>query len=231
MIMKSLFHNHKADFRENKSGFVRDLVIGLGDGLTIPFILAAGLSAAFDKSSFIIMAGIVAIAGGSIAMSLGGYFVEKSEQDHFKKEDEAEPGYDESKKARDFFANLDLGNELQDQAMLEREADKKRWSAFIDQYQLNQIKPDPKRAAKSALNIGLSYIAGGIIPLIPYFFIADALEALKISAIVTPACLFIVGFCKSSITGVNPFWSALKITGVGIAAAAAAFAVARLLAM
>ncbi len=175
------------------------------------------------------MAGIIAVAAGSIAMGLGGYFVERSEQDHFKKEEERDPGHHESKKARDFFANLDLNTELQDQAMQEREADKKRWSAFIKEYQLGTHKHGAKRAAKTALNIGLSYIAGGIIPLLPYFFIDKPLEALKISAITTLFCLFIAGFYKGSITGDHPLWSALKITLAAAFVAAAAYAVARFL--
>jgi len=226
MILKSVFHFHRANSPAVRSGFIRDVIIGLSDGLTIPFILVAGLSAVFDKSSFIIIAGIVVITAGSIAMSLGGYFVEKSEQDHFKNEDDRDPGYHESKKARDFFANLDLNTEVQDQAMLEREADKKRWSAFIKQYQLEPHTPDPKRAVRTAMNIGLSYIAGGIIPLCPYFFISDTMYAFRICAIATLCSLFIIGFCKSSITGANPLWSALKITLVGASSAAVAFAVA-----
>lgn len=227
--MKSIFHNRRADFPVIRSGFARDVIIGLNDGLTVPLILVAGLSAVSDKSNFIIMVGIVVIAAGSIAMGLGGYFTERSEQDHFKKEDESEPGHYESEKAREFFANLDLNKEIQDQAMQEREADKKRWSAFIKEFQLGTNKPGAKRAAKTALNIGLSYIAGGIIPLSPYFFIGEPLEALKISAITTLFCLFIAGFFKGSITGDHPLRSALKITLAGAFVAAAAYAVARFL--
>lgn len=175
------------------------------------------------------MAGIVVIAAGSIAMGLGGYFVERSEQDHFKKEDESEPGHNENEKAREFFANLDLNKELQDQAMQEREADKKRWSAFTKEFQLGTNKPEAKKAAKTALNIGLSYIAGGIIPLLPYFFIGEPLKAIKISAITTLFCLFIAGFFKGSITGDQPLRSAIKITLAGAFVAAAAYAVARFL--
>lgn len=227
--MKSIFHNRRTDSPVSRSGFARDVIIGLNDGLSVPFILVSGLSAVADKTSFIIMAGMVAIAAGSFAMGLGGYFTERSEQDHFIKEDESEPGHHESEKAREFFANLDLNKEIQDQAMQEREADKKRWSAFIKEFQLGTNKPGAKRAAKTALNIGLSYIAGGIIPLSPYFFIGEPLEALKISAIATLFCLFIAGFFKGSITGDLPLWSALKITLAGAAVAAAAYTVARLL--
>jgi VIT1/CCC1 family predicted Fe2+/Mn2+ transporter len=227
--VKSIFHNRRADSPVSRSDFARDVIIGLNDGLSIPFILVSGLSAVTDKTSFIIMAGMVAIAAGSIAMGLSGYFTERSEQDHFIKEDENEPGFVENKKARDFFANLDLNTELQDQAMQEREADKKRWSAFIKQYQLGPHKPGAKRAVKTALIIGLSYIAGGMIPLLPYFITGEPLEALKNSAITTMCCLFTAGFLKSRLTGNHAFWSALKITLATASVAAAAYAVARYL--
>ena len=113
--------------------------------------------------------------------------------------------------------------------MLFRSAqDKHRWVDFMMKYELGLEKPDPKRATKSALNIGLSYIAGGIIPLSPYFFIASSAEALKYSVVATLICLFVFGFFKSKITGVNPWWGALRVTLIGAMAAAAAFGVAKL---
>ncbi len=232
--MDTHLHHDHIESHLKSSDLLRDVVIGMSDGLTVPFALAAGLSGAVDQSSIIVIAGIAEVAAGSIAMGLGGYLAGKTEQDHYKSEVKRE--YDEVENQRhkeiaetkEFFANIGLSPALQDQATEEIAQDKDRWVDFMMKYELGLDKPDPKRATKSALNIGLSYVAGGIIPLSPYFFIADSVEALKISVVATLVCLFIFGYFKSKITGVNPVWGALKVTLIGAVAAAAAFGVAKL---
>jgi vacuolar iron transporter family protein len=232
--MDTHLHHDHIESHLKSSDALRDIVIGMSDGLTVPFALAAGLSGVVSSSSIIVIAGIAEICAGSIAMGLGGYLAGKTEQDHYKSEQRRE--YDKLKNLRhreieetkEFFANIGLSAQLQQQATDEIAQDKDRWVDFMMKYELGLEKPDPKRATKSALNIGLSYIAGGIIPLSPYFFINDSTEALKISVIATLACLFIFGFFKSKITGINPLWGALRVTLIGAMAAAAAFGVAKL---
>jgi vacuolar iron transporter family protein len=232
--MDTHLHHDHIESHLKSSDLLRDVVIGMSDGLTVPFALAAGLSGAVDQSSIIVIAGIAEVAAGSIAMGLGGYLAGKTEQDHYRSEvkreyDEVENlRHKEIEETKEFFANIGLSPALQDQATAEIAQDKDRWVDFMMKYELGLDKPDPKRATKSALNIGLSYIAGGIIPLSPYFFIADSVEALKISVIATLICLFVFGYFKSRITGVNPVWGALKVTLIGAVAAAAAFGVAKL---
>lgn len=231
-----LHHNH-VESHLKSSDLLRDVVIGMSDGLTVPFALAAGLSGAVDKSSIIVIAGIAEIAAGSIAMGLGGYLAGKTEQDHYRSEvkreyDEVENlRHKEIEETKEFFANIGLSPALQQQATDEIAQDKDRWVDFMMKYELGLDKPDPKRATKSALNIGISYIIGGIIPLSPYFLIADSLSALKISIAVTLVCLFVFGYFKSKVTGVNALWGAIKVTLIGAVAAAAAFGVAKLFEM
>lgn len=217
------------------SDFLRDIVIGMSDGLTVPFALAAGLSGAVDNSSIIVIAGIAEIAAGSIAMGLGGYLAGKTEQDHYNSELKRE-FYEvdnlrqrEIEETKEFFANIGLSESLQSQATEEIAQDKKRWVDFMMKYELGLDKPDPARAKKSAINIGLSYIAGGIIPLSPYFFITDSTEALKISVIATLICLFIFGYLKSKFTGVHKLSGGLRVMLIGAIAAGAAFGVAKIL--
>lgn len=235
--MNSHLHHDHIESHLKSSDLLRDVVIGISDGLTVPFALAAGLSGAVDQSSIIVIAGIAEIAAGSIAMGLGGYLAGKTEQDHYSSEvkreyDEVENlRHKEIEETKDFFANIGLSPALQEQATAEIVQDKDRWVDFMMKYELGLEKPDPKRATKSALNIGLSYIAGGIIPLSPYFFISDSGDALKISVIATLICLFIFGFFKSKMTGVNPLLGALKVMFIGAVAATAAFAVAKLFEM
>jgi len=229
-------HNSDDHHEEHmqSSDLLRDIVIGMSDGLTVPFALAAGLSGAVDNSSIIVIAGIAEIAAGSIAMGLGGYLAGKTEQDHYKSELKRE--YDEvdrvpereKQEVKEFFEQIGLSEEIQNKATEEIAKDKKQWVDFMMKYELGLDEPDPKRATKSALNIGLSYIAGGIIPLSPYFFIGNSAEALKISVVATLVCLFVFGFLKSKVTGVPPFLGALRVTLIGALAAGAAFAVASL---
>lgn len=232
--MDTHLHHDHIESHLKSSALLTDVVIGMSDGLTVPFALAAGLSGAVSSSDIIVIAGIAEIAAGSIAMGLGGYLAGKTEQDHYASEVKRE--YDEVENLRhreieetkEFFANIGLSEELQNRATEEISQDKDRWVDFMMKYELGLDKPDPRRATKSALNIGLSYVAGGIIPLSPYFFIADSNEALKISVIATLACLFIFGYFKSKITGINPLMGALRVTMIGALAAAAAFGVAKL---
>lgn len=226
-------HHHQEEHLKS-SETLRDIVIGMSDGLTVPFALAAGLSGAVASSSIIVIAGIAEICAGSIAMGLGGYLSGQTEQDHYKSELKRE--YDEvervpeveKQEVKDFFKEIGLSEEVQQKAAEEISKDKKRWVDFMMKYELGLEEPDPKRAGKSAFNIGLSYIVGGSIPLSPYFFIQNSTEALRISVIVTLLCLFIFGYFKCKMTGVHPLLGAFKVMLIGAVAAAAAFGIAKL---
>ncbi len=216
------------------SAALRDIVIGMSDGLTVPFALAAGLSGAVDSTSIIVIAGIAEVAAGSIAMGLGGYLAGKTEQDHYNSEEKREYyevdnlRHREVEETKEFFANIGLSKELQEKATEEISRDKKQWVNFMMKYELGLDKPDPRRATKSALNIGLSYVVGGLVPLSPYFFVDSPVEGLKISLAVTLLCLFIFGYFKSRMTGIKPWVGALRVMMIGALAASAAFGVAKL---
>ena len=233
--MDTLLHHQHTEHHMQSSKILTDIVIGMSDGLTVPFALAAGLSGAVQNTSLIIIAGIAEIAAGSIAMGLGGYLAGKTETDHYNSELKRE--YDEvehvpekeREEVKEFFAGLGLSQEVQEQAVMEMTKDKDKWVDFMMKYELGLDKPDPKRAGKSAFNIGASYLVGGLIPLSPYFFVEHGIDGLKISAAITLACLFIFGFFKSKMTGVNPWSGALRVMIIGALAAGCAFGVARLI--
>lgn len=228
--------DNEAHYEEHlqSSDFLRDLVIGMSDGLTVPFALAAGLTGAVSNSSIIVIAGIAEIVAGSIAMGLGGYLAGKTEQDHYNSELKREYSEVEripemeKKEVKEFFEKIGLSEEIQNKAAEEISKDKKQWVDFMMKFELGLDTPDPQRAKKSALNIGLSYAVGGIIPLSPYFFIENSREALQFSVVATLICLFIFGYFKSKITGVPVLSGALKVMMIGALAAAAAFGVALL---
>ncbi len=232
--MQDIHLHHEAHLQS--SDLLTDIVIGMSDGLTVPFALAAGLSGAVHGDiSLIWIAGIAEISAGSIAMGLGGYLAGRTEQDHYESELKKEywelthKRKDEIWEVKKVFLDWGLTEETAEEATQEIIKDDKRWVDFMMKYELGLEKPDPKRASRSAFNIGLSYIVGGLIPLIPYFFVSDAISGLKLSAIITLACLFIFGFFKSKITGINPWTGGLKVMMIGALAAGAAFTIAKLI--
>ena len=215
------------------SATVRDVVIGMADGLTVPFALAAGLSGAIAHTNIIVTAGLAEIAAGSIAMGLGGYLAGRSDAEHYVSERAREhrevrekPGV-EAKEVRDIFRTYGLSDEEIAPILVSFEKRPQQWIDFMMRFELGLEKPDPRRALQSALTIGGSYAVGGLIPLGPYILVEDASEALKISIALTLAALAIFGYVKGRFTGARPFKSALQTTLIGGVAASAAFAIAR----
>jgi len=219
----------------NGSELLTDIVIGMSDGLTVPFALAAGLSGAVSNNTLITIAGIAEIAAGAIAMGLGGYLAGKTEEDHYNNElkiesDEIDNNVEARKnKVRDLFKDWGFSQHLQEEAVVEISREKSKWLGFMMKHEHGLIKPHPKRARKSAFNIGMSYIIGGMVPLSPYFIFTDSIFSLKVSVAVTLVCLYTFGFIKSKLTGVNPILGGLKVMLIGAIAAAAAFAIAKLI--
>lgn len=215
------------------SDFITDIVIGMSDGLTVPFALAAGLSGAVHSNSVVITAGIAEIVAGSIAMGLGGYLAGKTEQEHYQAELDREFNEvvnvpeKEKEEVKQVFAQYGLNGSAQNIIADELAKDKDQWVDFMMKYELGLEKPDAHRARNSAATIGISYIVGGLIPLTAYFFTQTPYQGLFISAILTIICLFLFGYFKSKVTGQPPLKGAFKVTLIGIIAAAAAFLIAK----
>jgi vacuolar iron transporter family protein len=216
------------------SDFIKDVVIGMADGLTVPFALAAGLSGAVSNTSIITTAGIAEIVAGSIAMGLGGYLAGQTEVEHYdaelKREYEEVERVPETEKeeVKEIFATYGLDENAQNIVVEALSKDKDRWVDFMMKFELGLEKPDINRARDSGLTIGISYIVGGIIPLSPYFFFNDAHIALNYSVAVTLITLFVFGYFKSKVTDQDPIKGAFKVMLIGALAAGAAFYVAKL---
>ncbi len=232
MRVHLIMHNEQ---HLKSSDTIRDIVIGMSDGLTVPFALAAGLSGAINSSGIVITAGIAEIVAGSIAMGLGGFLAGRTEADHYAAElqreyDEVERVPEQEKaEVKEVFAGFGLSEQLQIQIADEMAKDKEKWVDFMMRYELGLEKPLANRATQSAITIGVSYIAGGIIPLSPYFFEANSQTALIYSCVITMICLFIFGYFKSKVTGQPPISGAFKVLVIGALAAAAAFGMAKLI--
>lgn len=228
-------HQHSHEEKHLKSSaFITDIVIGMSDGLTVPFALAAGLSGAVSQNSIIITAGLAEIAAGAIAMGLGGYLAGRTEVDHYNAElarenEEVERVPErEKQEVRDVFAEIGLSTETQHLIAEEMAKDKKKWVDFMMRFELGLDKPDPRRARNSAFNIGASYAVGGMVPLFPYFFADTPSEGLMWSCGLAILALFIFGFFKARVTGQPALRGAIKVTVIGAIAAAAAYFIAHL---
>ncbi len=215
------------------SEFVRDVVIGMSDGLTVPFALAAGLTGmASIQTRLIVTAGLAEIAAGSIAMGLGGYLAARSDAEHYENERDREERevvevpHIERAEVAELFRDYGLGEQHIEPILDAFEANPKAWVDFMMRYELGLEAPDPGRAVKSASTIAGAYIAGGLIPLAPYMAMTDAHTAVIYSVVVTLIALTVFGYIKGRFTGTRPFRSALQTAVIGGLAAAAAFLIA-----
>jgi len=218
------------------SDVVRDVVIGMSDGLTVPFALAAGLSGAVSQAGIIVTAGLAEIAAGSIAMGLGGYLAAKSDAEHYAAEKRREEQEvrdiprEEMKEVADIFRHYGIAEENIHPVVDAMSRKPKEWVDFMMRFELGLEKPEPKRARNSAMVIAVSYVVGGLVPLAPYMLIHSAKTALLFSIVVTLLALAVFGFVKGRYTGAGRWRSALQTTITGGLAAAAAFAIARAIA-
>ena len=212
---------------------VRDIVIGMSDGLTVPFALAAGLSGAVQSTSIVITAGIAEIAAGSIAMGLGGYLAARSDAEHYASERRREQAEvrdmpaAEAQEIADVLGSYGVSAEAAAPVVRALQERPEAWVDFMMRFELGLETPDPKRAVVSASTIAGAYIAGGLIPLAPYFLFPSAARALTVSVALTLVALCVFGYVKGHFTGAGPVRSALQTTLVGGLAAAAAFGIAR----
>jgi len=216
------------------SEVIRDIVIGMADGLTVPFALAAGLTGMAAVSTHIIVtAGLAEVAAGSIAMGLGGYLAARSDAEHYAGEREreqreiAEVPEVELAEVGEVFRSYGLTDQEIDPVLRAFQASPEAWIDFMMRFELGLEAPNPKRALTSAATIAGAYIVGGFIPLGPYFLFARTQPALVSSILVTLAALLIFGYIKGRFTGLKPVRSALQTALIGGLAAAAAFGIAR----
>lgn len=218
------------------SDTVRDVVIGMADGLTVPFALAAGISGALTSTHIVVTAGIAEIAAGSIAMGLGGYLAARSDAEHYQSErkreeqeirDKAEV---EKQEVVDIFRGYGITTDECAPILTALQRRPEAWRDFMMRFELGLEEPDPKRAMRSAVTIASSYIVGGLVPLAPYILMRDSGQALVVSAVITLLALAVFGLVKGHFTGVSKTKSALQTALVGSLAAGVAYAIAKLIA-
>ena len=218
---------------KKNTNIVRDIIIGMSDGLTVPFALTAGLSGVLDTNHLIIVSGLAEITAGCISMGLGGFLAGQSEAEHYDaelkiehKEIEDVP-FIELKEVEDIFSELGVDKKLSKQVALQVSRNKNKWADFMMKLELKMEKPAKNQAIKSASTITLSYLTGGLIPLFPYIVFSSSKSGFLVSCIVTILALVVFGFFKSKMTGQPLLKGTLKVATTGIVAAAAAFLLAK----
>ena len=227
-------HPHPEQHFES-SETVRDIVIGLSDGLTVPFALAAGLSGAVANPHLVVLAGLAEIAAGSIAMGLGGYLAARGDSEHYASERVREQAEvqtrpeDEAEEIYEIFTRYQVPREAARPVLEALQSNPAAYVDFMMRFELGLEEPDPARAYRSALTIAFSYIAGGLVPLLPYMLSSSPSGALRLSILVTCLALAAFGFLKGRLTGTGSLRAAMQTTLIGGAAAAAAYGLARLL--
>ncbi|XAR72177.1 hypothetical protein NMG60_11018726 [Bertholletia excelsa] len=229
---KLLLHQH-TEKHFTAGEVVRDIIIGVSDGLTVPFALAAGLSGANASSAIVLTAGIAEVAAGAISMGLGGYLAAKSESDHYMKELKREQEEiiavpdTEAAEVAEILSEYGIEPHEYRPVVNALRKNPKAWLDFMMKFELGLEKPDPKRAIQSAATIAISYIIGGLVPLFPYFVIPLARKAMVASVVLTLIALLIFGYAKGYLTGNQPLKSAFQTALVGAIASAAAFGMAK----
>jgi len=215
---------------------VRDVVIGMADGLTVPFALAAGISGALTSSHIVVTAGLAEIAAGCIAMGMGGYLAARSDCEHYESEKRREEqeirekSEVETQEIVDIFKQYGVTADECAPILTALQRRPEAWRDFMMRFELGLEEPDPKRALRSALTIAGSYMVGGLVPLAPYILMRDSRPALVVSAVITLLALAVFGFVKGHFTGVSKSRSALQTALVGSLAAGVAYAIAKFIA-
>lgn len=233
--MHDVAHNAHDEQHFESTETVRDIVIGLSDGLTVPFALAAGLSGAVANAHLVVLAGLAEIAAGSIAMGLGGYLAARGDAEHYASELKREQDevvtrpHDEAEEIFEIFRQYGVSREDATPVLKALEANPPAYVEFMMRFELGLEKPAENRAHRSALTIAGSYVAGGMVPLLPYMLVSDNARALQLSVLITLLALAVFGALKGRIIGTGALRSAVQTTLIGGAAAGAAYGLAKLL--
>lgn len=225
---------HETHFKNSDT--IADAILGVADGLTVPFALAAGISGAVDSMALIITAGCAEIAAGAISMGLGGYLAARTYAEHYVSERKREV-YEienmcerEREETREIFSEYIADKKIIEEIVYGLEQDQEKWADFMMRYELGLEKPHPKQAIYSAITIGGAYVIGGMIPLGPYILLSEIHDALIVSCIATLSALGIFGWIKGRLIGISPAKSSLQMVTIGGIAAAVAYGVASLIA-
>lgn len=233
--MHDVAHTHHVESHFESTELVRDVVIGMSDGLTVPFALAAGLSGAIGSPHIVVLAGLAEIAAGSIAMGLGGYLAARSDVEHYASErlreerEIVERTRDEEEEIYQIFEEYGVARAESDSVLTALKRNPQAWVDFMMRFELGLEQPASFRARQSAAVIAFSYIAGGFIPLAPYMILNHVPSALHASVVITLIALFFFGAVKGRLTGGGTWRSAIQTICIGGLAAGAAYTLAKLL--
>jgi vacuolar iron transporter family protein len=214
---------------------IRDLVLGMADGLTVPFALAAGVTGAVASSGIVLTAGIAEIVAGAISMGLGGYLAARSEVEHYAKEyareerETHEIPSEEKAEVAQILHGYGVREPILSRVVADIASDRGQWVEFMMRNELGLEKPDDRAASRSAVLVGGGYVLGGIFPLAPYAFVPVAHSALYWSIGFTTVALLAFGAVRARVLSTPVVTGAVQTWFIGALAAGVAYGLARLI--
>lgn len=195
-----------AERHSGNGDLIRDITIGFADGLTVPFALTAGLSS-LGSTKLVVIGGLAELFSGMISMGLGAYLAAATERQHWEAEYEREcweVDHCPDREREEIYEVLDKygisrdgAKGVVDELCIMTPKGKERWVQFMMDFELQLPEPDTTAAWKSAITMGLSYFVGGLIPMVPYFVMDTAQQALFVSIAITVVILLLFGYVKS----------------------------------
>jgi VIT1/CCC1 family predicted Fe2+/Mn2+ transporter len=228
-------HRYHTEHHAVLGPVVREAILGLSDGITVPFAIAAGLVSASTDATIIIAAVLSEIVAGSISMGLGEYLAMNTEAEHYARERKREESETENKpevekqEVADIFQKFGLSEEESERVTASLSTRKKDWVDFMMRFELGLLEPDKRQALKGGVTIALAYALGGLIPLSPYIFLShDVALAFKVSIAVTVCTFVIFGYIRGRLVASNPWKGVFQTVLIGSIAATAAFLIAKL---
>jgi len=227
-IRKREYEHHTEQVHPTAGHSIRDLMLGLNDGLVASFAVTAGVSGAFMASRVVIMAGLAEMLGGAVSMGLAAFASARSQIEFYHSEIEREREEirrwpeREREEIRVIYRNKGFAGPLLEQIVAHITGDPERWSNVMMREELGFADEfDPP--LRSGLTVGLSYLGGALIPILPYLFLLPR-QGMIASAVTTILALFAVGSAKTVITARSWWRSGLESMATGAAAAAVTYA-------
>ncbi len=234
-IRRREYDHHTEQVHSAGGASVRDLMLGLNDGLVASFAVTSGVAGAFAASRIVVMAGLAETLGGAVSMGLAAFVSARSQIEFYHSEitrerDEIRRWPErERDEIRAIYRAKGFSGELLDTVVRHITAEPERWANVMMREELGLAVESFDRPLRSALTVGFSYLVGALVPVIAYFFVPPH-PGVILSAAATLGALFAVGAAKTAIT-LRPWWlSGLESVATGVAAAAVTYAAGRLFA-
>jgi len=231
-IRKREYDHHTEEVHSAGGASIRDLMLGLNDGMVASFAVTSGVAGAFDAARIVIMAGIAETLGGAVSMSLAAFISARSQIEFYQSEIERERDEiqrwpeREREEIRAIYRNKGFTGPLLDQIVAHITGEPERWRNVMMREELGFSEESFDPPLRSGSTVGGAYFVGALIPVVPYLVVAPAAGVI-FSAFTTLAALFVVGAAKTVITSRRWWLSGLESMLTGLAAGLVTYSAGR----